>query len=107
MSASEEATSVRIYAADARRLDEPGLARLAGLLDASEAERAARFHFDVHRRRYVAAHGFLREVLARETGSAARALRFELGAHGKPRLVEGALHFNLTHSADLALLAVG
>ncbi|HUR29607.1 MAG TPA: 4'-phosphopantetheinyl transferase superfamily protein [Planctomycetota bacterium] len=107
MSASQAASSVRIYTADARAIDAASLARLESLLDAAEAARAARFHFDLHRRRFVAAHGFLREVLARESGLEARALRFQLGPHGKPRLAESELHFNLTHTGEIALVAVG
>lgn len=90
-------------------------ARAARWLDAGERERAARFHFEVHRERYVAAHGQLREVLGAYVGAAPEALRFEHEERGKPRLAETAadgtstsgLAFNLSHSEDAGLLAIG
>ena len=77
------------------------------LLDAAEIERAARFKFEADRRRFRRAHCAARLVLAQYTGTAPGALRFEIGAHGKPRLAgDGAPAFNLSDSEDLAVLAV-
>ncbi|MEO6709276.1 MAG: 4'-phosphopantetheinyl transferase superfamily protein, partial [Planctomycetota bacterium] len=50
---------------------------------------------------------FAREVFARETGRDARDFAFDLGPNGKPRIASGELHFNLTHTGEHALLAVG
>jgi len=82
------------------------------LLSPDERQRAARFHRDVHRRRFVTAHGALRLILGAYLDAAPDTLSFELGEHGKPSLREpldreGArVEFNLSHSADLALVAV-
>jgi 4'-phosphopantetheinyl transferase len=81
------------------------------LLSDDERVRARRFFQEHHRRRFVAAHGVLRRVLAGYTAQAARELRFTVGPHGKPALAESAvsgakLEFNLSHSADLAVIAV-
>ena len=54
----------------------------------------------------IAAHGFLREALARETKREARALVFELGPNGKPQIQDNSLHFSLTHTGEHALVAV-
>src|SRR4051794_36658174 len=76
-------------------------------LEADELERAARFHFEKHRRHFIAARGFLRAVIARYLGSQPGALRFEYGTYGKPGLGSGhTLRFNLSHSNEIALLAV-
>ena len=81
-------------------------------LDAEERERAARFRFEVHRRRFTAGRGLLRRFLGRLTGSEPQALVFGYGAKGKPHLVRpreglaGELRFNLSHSANGALFAV-
>jgi 4'-phosphopantetheinyl transferase len=84
----------------------PQSARLAQL-EPHEHARAARFRFERDARRYRAAHVALREVLAQATGVAAAALRFVEGRHGKPALVaRAACRFNLSHAADLALIAV-
>jgi 4'-phosphopantetheinyl transferase len=87
------------------RLDEPCD---ESVLDAEERDRAARFVFDRHRRRFVAAHAWMRAVLGRCIDRPAASLRFAAGSHGKPRLVDppADIRFNLSHAGELALLAV-
>ena len=77
-------------------------------LSKSEWMRAARFHFEVDRERFIAARGLLRLILAHYAGGDPRALQFATGPHGKPELIAPAtaLRFNLRHSDDLLLLAV-
>ena len=79
---------------------------LAQTLSADELERAARIAFPVDRRRFVVARGFLRAALGRELGLRPDAVRIELDDNGKPR-VRGRLRFNLAHSHELAVIAVG
>ena len=81
------------------------------LLSEEEQARARRFVQEHHRRRFVAAHAALRRILAGYTAIPARQLRFSTGPHGKPALESSSkslprLEFNLSHSADLALVAV-
>jgi 4'-phosphopantetheinyl transferase len=90
-------------------LDVPAarLAQLRAWLCEHEQARAERFVFEVHRRRFAAARGILRELLARELGVPPQGLRFEHGPHGKPRLGGGfELRFNVSHSQELALFAL-
>src|SRR5215211_1535563 len=83
------------------------LERFRETLETAELERAGRFHFDKHRRHFIVARGFLRSVVARYLGSQPETLRFEYGAYGKPALGSGhTLRFNLSHSNEVALLAV-
>jgi 4'-phosphopantetheinyl transferase len=84
---------------------------LEQVLAADERERAARFHFQRDRVRFVAAHGLLRVILGRYLGDEPGRLTFSLGSHGKPALSAPAnaphpLRFNLSHSHDVALYAV-
>ena len=84
-------------------------ARRASVLSADEAARAARFHFERDRRRWTAARGAVRAVLAGYLGAAAASLSFRLGIHGKPALESppaADLEFNVSHSGELALCAV-
>lgn len=77
------------------------------VLHASEQDRAARFRFDVHARRYRASHVALRQILGHATGLDPASLVFAEGPHGKPRLVHaGAPQFNMSHSAGWALIGV-
>lgn len=74
-------------------------------LSQDEATRAARFHFDRDRDRYVRARGFLRRSLATPLGTTPDRLVFTYSNTGKPGLADGP-QFNLSHSADRAALAV-
>ncbi|WP_406063376.1 4'-phosphopantetheinyl transferase superfamily protein [Streptomyces sp. NBC_01077] len=84
-------------------------------LDGRERERAERFVSPGDRLRYVAAHIALRRVLALHTGTAPGDLRFTRatcpecgGPHGRPELAVDAppVHFSLSHSHGLVLIAV-
>ncbi|OYV35301.1 MAG: hypothetical protein B7Z83_07455 [Thiomonas sp. 20-64-5] len=84
------------------------------VLDRSEHARALRFVHDLHRNRYIAAHAWLRRILGSYLQRAPQDLQFVIGPYGKPELSQseqasaetGPLHFNLSHSNDIALLAV-
>lgn len=75
------------------------------LLAPDEVRRSEGFHTEKDRRRWIVARGTLRLILGRARGTAPASLRFELGSHGKPFLAGGP-SFNLSHCADLALVAV-
>lgn len=77
-------------------------------LDLEEQQRADRFYFKHHQQRFRNAHGILRLILARYLDESPKALTFTKGKYGKPELCnDPALQFNLSHSGDHALLAVG
>ncbi len=78
------------------------------LLDDEERRRSRRFVRPSDFRRFVLAHVALRLFLARCLGVEPATVLYETGVHGKPRLVPGLapLEFNLSHSGELALLAV-
>jgi 4'-phosphopantetheinyl transferase len=83
------------------------------LLSADEQERAARFVRARDRRRFVRCRAALREILGGLLAQAPGSIRFRARGNGKPELDAGLwrdgppnLRFNLSHSADLALIAV-
>lgn len=84
---------------------------LSELLAADERERAARFHFPLHRDRFTVGRARLRQLLGRYLGKDPAALEFRYGSAGKPELAgceAGAcLPFNVSHSDGLALIAIG
>jgi phosphopantetheine--protein transferase-like protein len=51
-------------------------------------------------------HGALRQVLARYLEEGPEEVELTVGEHGKPRLAGEQLHFNLSHSGAMALIAV-
>lgn len=86
------------------------MACCGNLLATAERDRAARFKFEKDRRLYTAAHAALRSILAGYLNVAPGDLEFEIGQRGKPRLVptfsKDSLEFNLSHSSEVALIAV-
>ncbi len=90
-------------------LDRPPatVARLSRILSEGEAERGDRCRFEHDRRRFIVAHGALRLILAGCLDVPPETLRLRPGRHGKPRLAGSSeLRFNLSHSGELALVAV-
>lgn len=88
------------------------IARMAehvGRLTADEARRAARFHRDEDRHRFVVARSTRRVLLARQLGVDPATLVFEAGRYGKPRLrsdAGAAPSFNSSHSGRWVLHAI-
>jgi 4'-phosphopantetheinyl transferase len=91
-------------------LDERRVAGHYQILSEVEKKRAARFYFERHRRRYIASHGALRQILGAYLDASAEALVFDQSKHGKPALAgaqqDCSIRFNLSHSHEIALLAV-
>lgn len=78
------------------------------LLNADEQARADRFYFSRHQRRFSTARATMRIILARYLNTAPERLEFTYNAYGKPEVINSQkLHCNISHSGDLALLAVG
>ncbi len=75
------------------------------LLNAEEQIRAQRFYFDKDRRAYVAVRGHLRWLLGRYLAQSPVHFTFEYNAHGKPFLPDEKIHFNVSHSKQLGLIA--
>jgi 4'-phosphopantetheinyl transferase len=77
------------------------------ILSPEERQRAARFYFPEHRLRFRLCHAAVRQILSSYLDSSPSELQFVCESNGKPQLVGyPRLCFNLSHSGDLALLAV-
>lgn len=84
------------------------LEALVASLSPTERARAGRYRFAHDARRFSAARGWLRHVLALQIDIDPHAVRFSDGP-GKPRLLQGtepSLSFSVSRSAELALIAV-
>ncbi|MCU0524726.1 MAG: 4'-phosphopantetheinyl transferase superfamily protein [Elainella sp. Prado103] len=84
------------------------LTRMSGLLSADEQARADRFYFQKDRDRFTLARGILRCILGQYLQVLPQTLQFSYGSTGKPALSHppNAVHFNVSHSGQLALYAV-
>ncbi len=98
---------VWVIALDVVSSGEPPLRDLAP----DELDRARRLRFDVDRRRFVAGRAALRQILGGCLGVSPSDVALGAGPWGKPCLDPArhgsGLRFNLSHSGDLALLALG
>jgi len=83
---------------------------LWSLLSDDEQERAKRFVRAQDREKFVQVRGSLRTLLAAYSDQAPGELCFDYGSYGKPQLASFcnplSLHFNVSHSHQLALIAV-
>jgi 4'-phosphopantetheinyl transferase len=84
---------------------------LHGTMSEDELARSARFRSQKDRERYIASRGFLRVIIGRYLGVSPDHLQFSYSEHGKPGLCgenqRDMLRFNLSHSDELALYAIG
>ena len=78
------------------------------LLNESERLRASRYHFEKHQRRFSTARAMLRVILAQYLNTEPQEIQFIENKYGKPSVNHiSQIQFNLSHSKDLALLAIG
>lgn len=78
------------------------------ILDATEQAHAEKIKNDLSRKRYVEVHGRLRKVLAQALNERPEKISIKKAEHGKPYLADmPELAFNLSHSADAMVIAVG
>jgi 4'-phosphopantetheinyl transferase len=90
------------------KVDAETLAILREFLSQDEHTRAERFHFPVLRDRFVIGRGAVRMILAHYLGKDPAGLEFAYERYGKPFLSKPRtnLHFNLSHSGDLMVIAL-
>ena len=84
----------------------PALKPMRAVLSPDELERAARFHFERDRTRFILGRAALRHTLARRLDEAPERLRFTYGPQGKPALEDEPLGFNASGSQGLVAIAV-
>jgi len=84
---------------------------LKSLLAGDELDRAARFHFDRDRLRYIRGRTALRILIGRYLRLPPGDIRFQYENNGKPEIASPddfrGLRFNVSHSGGLALMAFG
>lgn len=101
---------VRILTMPLDGIEEPDLAPLLAVLDATERARAARFAFAHSRVPFVAAHALTRAALSRLVAAPASAWGFVPGPHGKPAPLLGGVaapvSFNLSHTRGMVGVAL-
>ena len=85
-------------------------AALAVSLSEEERTRANRFRFRQHQSRFIAGRGLLRAIVSHYLQIEPARVEFKYNSEGKPELTRpfdgSGIHFNLTHSEDLVLIAV-
>ncbi|MCK9609130.1 MAG: 4'-phosphopantetheinyl transferase superfamily protein [Methylomonas sp.] len=82
------------------------MAGMLGSLSETEQQKAAAFKLPVMRQRYITVRFLLRNTLANYLQTKPRALQFQVDSYGKPFLACGSLHFNISHTADILMIAV-
>ena len=110
MNSSQQDAHVQLWLAPVAACEPAQLAAYETLLSPDERARWTRFRYPADRLRFLIGRAFMRTVLAECLGhGAAAALQFTLTPHGKPELGgrdAGELHFNLSHTDELLVLAI-
>ncbi|MHB8302232.1 MAG: 4'-phosphopantetheinyl transferase family protein [Acidobacteriaceae bacterium] len=90
------------------KLDVPPIPLDWESLSAEETDRGRRFVRPGDRDRFVRAHAAMRQLLSHYAHIDAAAIAYKKTAYGKPEIVEAKerVHFNLSHTSDIAVLAV-
>jgi len=82
------------------------LNHLHSLLSTNELARANRFKFEKHRNRFIIARAHLRKILSYYLNCLPQDIHFQYAQRGKPFLTDTSLQFNLSHSEDVAIVAL-
>ena len=102
---------VHVWYGDTELLNDSALAqKYRTVLSDEERSREKRFCFDTDRRQFVLAHALLRMLLSQYLACPPASISFGRNFYGKPSLVSPAtsgLAFNISHTAGLAVCAVG
>jgi 4'-phosphopantetheinyl transferase len=83
-------------------------AAFMNLLSDEEKNRAQQFRFEKHRQPWIIAHAYLRILLSIYLHISSTHIALQQNEYGKPSLsspAQSSLHFNLSHSNELALYA--
>lgn len=102
---------VHVWYGDTELLNDSALAqKCRAVLSYEERSREKRFRFDTDRRQFLLAHALLRMLLSQYLACSPASISFGRNFYGKPSLVSPAtsgLTFNISHTAGLAVCAVG
>lgn len=94
---------IHVWQAD---LDDARWDRYSDVLSKDEREKADRFHTALLRQRYQRCRSVCRLLLGRYSGQSPASLVFRYGPFGKPEVAGQRWHFNVSHSRNVALVAV-
>jgi 4'-phosphopantetheinyl transferase len=86
-------------------ISDSAMRRFAACLSPVERERADRLRAPLQRRRFVAARGWLRQLLGSQLHCAPRDIPIVKGEHGKPTVACSDLTFSASRTAGVALYA--
>lgn len=78
------------------------------VLNTDERSRAASYHHEKDKDRFIISRGMLRVLLGRYTGTAPQDIKMIIGENKKPYLqtTSSPIHYNMAHSGDLVLIAI-
>lgn len=88
------------------QVEDDVLSGLCDLLSVDETTRANRLKIEEKRRQFIVSRACLRILLANYLDDVAESIQFEYTGLGKPTVIDSAIHFNVSHSHHVAVVAV-
>jgi 4'-phosphopantetheinyl transferase len=81
--------------------------RFSTLLSADEVTRAQRYFHEKDRHRFIVTRGLLRIILGLYTNQQSSEIQFIRSVHKKPSILGSDWNYNVSHSGDWAVIAIG
>lgn len=85
----------------------PSEAHMSRCLTQAEVDRWQRYYFSQDRTNFLKTRYAIKQLLGYYLAKPPQSIDWQLGSYGKPYIAQSPLDFNISHSGDYALLAVG
>ncbi len=95
------------YKYDIRDLSDSEYRKWYSLMDEKKRQRVDKFRFDDDKKRTVVGDMLARKAIAKRCGTTENDIVFDIAQNGKPYAVELDVEFNISHSGNMVICAIG
>ncbi len=103
---TDKVSATEIYTVDINRISRTEYDAAYSVMSRERKNKCDGLRFESDKKLCIAADMMLRKVISEKTGIAAESLAFFADENGKPYLEDNGYHFSISHSGDIAAVAV-
>lgn len=100
-------TPLNLFVVNIKNIDKPSLALFRSVLDKEEKSRLLNMKHRIVQERFITGRGLLRIILANKLNCEPENVSIKVEKNGKPALSCNSIQFNIAHSGDYVVLAIG